>query len=161
MISINYTNSSNQIRKILGIAGAILTLAIPYFIMRLNSNGSIETEQSLCPFKLFTGFPCPGCGITKSLIFLYQGNFYKSISYHLFGPFTFLFCVIAILVLSTELITNKEYFNDILYSKSIAYFLGISLGLYHFTRVIYFISNNSYNEILKQSIWKHLTIVNY
>ena len=77
-----------------------------------NNNGHIETEQSLCPFKLLTGFPCPGCGITKSLIFLYKGNFLKSIYYHLFGPFTFLFCFTAIIILSAELVTKKEYFQN-------------------------------------------------
>ena len=80
MISINYTSKNpKQIRKILGIAGALLTLVIPYFIMLQNDNRHIETEQSLCPFKLLTGFPCPGCGITKSLVFLYEGDFFKSI----------------------------------------------------------------------------------
>src|ERR1700729_3049579 len=112
----------------------------------------IETAQSLCPFKMLTGFPCPGCGITKSLIFLYEGNLSKSIYYHLFGPLVFLFCITAILVLTTELITNREYFRSILYNKKLAYFLGFSLAIYHFTRLIYFISANNIHDILRQSI---------
>jgi hypothetical protein len=141
-------------RKIYGIAGALLILAIPYFIMLYNDNEHIETSQSLCPFKMLTGFPCPGCGITKSLIFLYEGNFSKSIYYHLFGPFTFLFCIIAIIVLTIELLTKKEYFQKILYSKKLAYFLGTTLAVYHLTRVIFFVSANNLDDILRQSIWK-------
>ena len=141
-------------RKIYGIAGALLILAIPYFIMLYNDNGHIETSQSLCPFKMMTGFPCPGCGITKSLIFLYEGNFSKSIYYHLFGPFTFLFCIVAIIVLTVELLTKKEYFQKILYSKKLAYFLGTTLGIYHLTRIIFFVSSNNLADILRQSIWK-------
>ncbi len=155
MISINYTSKNpKQIRKILGIAGALLTLVIPYFIMLQNDNRHIETEQSLCPFKLLTGFPCPGCGITKSLIFLYEGDFLKSIYYHLFGPFTVLFCFATIIILTVELVTKKEYFQNILYSKKIAYCLGFTLAIYHLTRLIYFISTNNIDDILRQSIWQ-------
>jgi uncharacterized protein DUF2752 len=152
VISINYTNNPKQIRKVFVIAGALLTLAFPYFLMLRNTH--IETAQSLCPFKMLTGFPCPGCGITKSLIFLYEGNFSKSIYYHLFGPLVFLFCIAAILVLTMELITRKEYFRSILYNKKIAYFLGFALAIYHFTRLIYFISTNNIHDILRQSIWQ-------
>jgi hypothetical protein len=151
VISINYTNNPKRIRKLFAIAGALLTLAIPYFIMLQNAH--IETAQSLCPFKMLTGFPCPGCGITKSLIFLYEGNLSKSIYYHLFGPLLFLFCIAAILVLTAELITHKEYFRSILYSKKLAYFLGFTLAIYHLTRLIYFVSTNSIHDILQQSIW--------
>ncbi|HRH59986.1 MAG TPA: DUF2752 domain-containing protein [Chitinophagaceae bacterium] len=152
MISINYINKRDT-RKIYGIAGALLTLAIPYFIM-LYGNGNIETEQSLCPFKMITGLPCPGCGITKSLIFLYEGNLSKSFYYHLFGPFTFLFCIAAIVILALELITHKEYFRNILFNNKVAYTLGAALAIYHFTRLVIFLSANSMDDILHQSIWK-------
>lgn len=154
MISINYTNNPKRFRKILGIAGAFLILAIPFFIMLLNVNRQIETEQSLCPFRLLTGFPCPGCGITKSLISLYKGDLLKSVYYHLFGPFTFLFCITSIITLSIELITDKEYFKNILYSKKLAYSLGFTLAIYHLTRLIYFIMTNNINDIAHQSIWQ-------
>ena len=122
--------------------------------MMIHSIGHIETDQSICPFKMITGFPCPGCGITKSLVFLYEGDFVKSIYYHLFGPLTFLFSIAAILVLSLELATKKEYFQNILFSKKIAYVLGSTLAVYHVIRLILFISANNIDEILRQSIWK-------
>ena len=122
--------------------------------MMIHSIGHIETDQSICPFKMITGFPCPGCGITKSLVFLYEGNFVKSIYYHLFGPLTFLFSIAAILVLSLELATKKEYFQNILFNKKLAYILGSTLAVYHVIRLILFISANNIDEILRQSIWK-------
>lgn len=122
--------------------------------MMVNSIGHIETDQSICPFKMLSGFPCPGCGITKSLVFLYAGDFVKSIYYHLFGPLTFLFCIVAIFVLSLELITKKEYFQNILFNKKIAYVLGSTLAVYHIIRLILFISTNNIDAILKESIWK-------
>lgn len=154
MISTNYTNNKRSRLKIYGIIGAIVTLIIPFFLMFQNGNNHLETAQSLCPFKMLTGFPCPGCGITKSLVYLYEGDLYKSFSYHLFGPFAFIFCLAAIVVLSVELISGNEYFNSFFYNKKLAYGLGYTLVAYHFIRIIYFIYSNSIDDIMRQSIWK-------
>lgn len=141
-------------RKIYGIAGALTILAIPYFILLFGGNSDIETSQSYCPFKMLTGFPCPGCGITKSLVFFYEGDILKSLYYHLFGPLVVFACVAAIVVLILEIITKKEYFQQLIFSKNLAYILGISLAVYHLVRIIYFISSHSLDEILMESIWK-------
>jgi hypothetical protein len=108
----------------------------------------------LCPLKMLTGFPCPGCGITKSLVYFYEGDLQKSLYYHILGPFVILFCIVTIGVLTTELMTKKEYFNTLLFNKKLAYGLAIFLATYHFIRIIYFINNNSIDDILRQSIWR-------
>ena len=154
MISINYTINIKSKRKIYGIIGAFITLMIPFFLLFFNQNNHLETDQSLCPLKMLTGFPCPGCGITKSLVYFYEGHLQKSLYYHLFGPLVIAFCVVTIVVLTTELITKKEYFNNLLFNKKLAYGLAIFLASYHFIRIIYFIKNNSIDDILHQSIWK-------
>lgn len=147
--------SPNRVkRKIWVIAGAFLVLAVPFFILLFTDSDHLESSQSLCPFKMMTGFPCPGCGITKSLVSLYEGDIMESIHHHLFGPLTFVFCLLVIAGLTTELITRKKYFRDLFYSKRIAYFLGGSLAVYHLTRVIIFVSSTSLDGILHQSIWK-------
>ena len=128
-------------------------LAVPFFIM-LSSHEHIETEQSLCPFKMVTGFPCPGCGITKSIIFFYQGDLLKSLEYHVFGPFVPIASIIAILVLLAELVTQKNYFSSILYSTKLAYALAILLGTYHSIRLVIFISTHTVQQILTESIWQ-------
>jgi hypothetical protein len=128
-------------------------LAVPYLIM-LTSNGHIESEQSLCPFKMVSGFPCPGCGITKSIIFFYEGDLYKSLYYHILGPLVPLASLAAILVLSTELLTTKTYFSSVIYSQKLAYVLAILLGIYHFIRLIIFVSTHSVQQILQESIWQ-------
>jgi hypothetical protein len=123
--------------------------------MYLNGEAAtIEGAQSLCPFKMLTGFPCPGCGITKSLVFFFEGDLYKSLHYHVLGPFVVLFSVLTVLVLLLELITRKEYFNGILYNMKLAYFLAIFLGTYHLIRLIYFIKENDLDSILRESVWK-------
>lgn len=123
-------------------------------MMLTNGNGHLESDQSFCPFKMLTGFPCPGCGITKSLVYFYQGDIYKSLGYHVLGPFVILFCIVTLLVLTLELITQKEYFNAIFFSKKLAYGLALFLAIYHFIRLLYFINENSLTEILRESIWK-------
>ncbi len=128
-------------------------LAVPFFIM-LSSHEHIETEQSLCPFKMVTGFPCPGCGITKSIIFFYQGDLLKSLEYHVLGPFVPIASIIAILVLLAELVTQKNYFSSILYSTKLAYALAILLGTYHSIRLVIFISTHTVQQILTESIWQ-------
>ena len=154
MTSINYTINTKNKRKIYGISGAVLTLMIPFFLMFFNGDNHLETDQSLCPFKMVTGFPCPGCGITKSLVYFYQGDLYKSLNYHLLGPFVIAFSLATIIVLSFELITKREFFNGIMYNKKLAYGLGFFLVVYHIIRLVFFIKNNSIDSILKESIWR-------
>lgn len=154
MTSINYTINTKSRRKIYGIIGATITLMIPFFLILFNQDKHLETDQSLCPFKMLTGMPCPGCGITKSMVYFYEGNLLKSISYHILGPVVIGFAVVAIVVLTVELITKKEYFNQLFFNKKLAYGLGIFLASYHFIRLIYFIKSHSIDQILQQSIWK-------
>jgi len=154
VILTNYTINTKNKRKVYGIIGALITLIIPYFFLLNNANHHLETDQSLCPFKMLTGFPCPGCGITKSLVYFYEGDIYKSVSYHILGPFVIAFCLLTIIVLSAELITKKEYFNKWLYSKKLAYGLAIFLAVYHIIRLGYFVYDNSWSSIVQQSIWK-------
>lgn len=154
MTSTNYIINVQSKRKIYGIIGALITLMIPFFLMFFNQDNHLEKDQSFCPFKMLTGFPCPGCGITKSLVYFYEGDLQKSLYYHILGPFVILFCLITIAVLATELITKKKYFNRLLFNKKLAYGLAIFLATYHFIRIIYFINSNSFDAILRQSIWR-------
>jgi len=103
---------------------------------------------------MITGFPCPGCGITKSIVFFYEGNIYKSLYYHLFGLFVVLLCVFLFVKFTIEFFKNKEILT-ISYQnkKKIAYIIAAILILYHLIRVIYFISINGFDDILKESIW--------
>jgi hypothetical protein len=77
----------------------------------------------------------------------------KSFSYHIFGPFAFIFCMAVIIILITEIRTKNEYFNSVFYNKKLAYFLGAILIVYHLGRLVYFVNQNTFEDILKQSIW--------
>lgn len=131
----------------------LVTLIVPFFIQQ-NNSGNLDNEQSLCPFKMLTGFPCPGCGITKSIVYFYEGDIYKSLLHHLFGPIFVVFCLLVLFKLVAEIIYQKPFFDKIFYSMKLAYLMGILLGIYHLIRLFFYIRNNNLDTILTQSIWK-------
>ena len=139
-------------KRWLAIAGAGLTLLAPWLLLHMSPD--IEHEQSLCPHKLLTGLPCPGCGITKSLVLLYQGDLLGSMSYHLFGPIVVLGCIGVLVWMSTELFTRRRYLRSLLYSTPLAWYGAVFLGVYHVVRLCYFISTRSIHDILHESMWR-------
>ena len=128
-------------------------LIIPFFIL-LTNNGTLESEQSFCPFKMLTGFPCPGCGITKSLVYLYEGDLHKSITFHLFGPVVMVLSVYFLIKFSLELYYKKPFFATTFNKKKWTYVFVALLIVYHLIRIVFFIKNNSWDAILKESIWR-------
>jgi hypothetical protein len=150
--STNYT--INTYKKLAGIIGAAAVLLFPFFVMQLNTGNAWLHKQSLCPFKLLTGFPCPGCGITKSMICIYKGDWIDSFQYHIFGPFVFLSCILLIGLLIAEISTKKEFFKNIIYNQKLAVIMCVVLIIYHIIRVVYFVSENSFEDILRESMWR-------
>jgi hypothetical protein len=41
---------------------------------------------SVCPFAVVSGLPCPGCGLTRSVVTLLQGRLADSWHFHPLGP---------------------------------------------------------------------------
>ena len=50
-----------------------------------------------CPFFHLTGVPCPGCGLTRAIMLLLQGDVYGAIRFHAFAPI-FLVGIVIIVV---------------------------------------------------------------
>lgn len=44
-----------------------------------------ESGSTLCPFRLVTGIPCPGCGMGHALVFALRGDFAGSFRSHPLG----------------------------------------------------------------------------
>jgi hypothetical protein len=45
----------------------------------------VTSGPSLCPFKVMTGLPCPGCGMTRSVVTLLHGDLRTSLYFHPLG----------------------------------------------------------------------------
>jgi hypothetical protein len=44
------------------------------------------TLPSVCTFRQMTGIPCPGCGLTRSIVAAVHGDWIASYAYHRLGP---------------------------------------------------------------------------
>lgn len=69
-------------------------------------------DLTVCVFKRVTGFPCPSCGTTRAVSYLFEGEIVKSL---LLNPFGIL--VAGIMVLSPgwiiwDAITQKQSFYN-------------------------------------------------
>jgi len=58
----------------------------------------LTAGPSLCPFKLLTGLPCPGCGMTRSAVALLHGDVMTSAYFHPLGvPMVLALVALAVL----------------------------------------------------------------
>ncbi len=48
----------------------------------------VEDGPVLCPFRLLSGLPCPGCGLTRSWVYAVHGRWEDSFLAHPFGLLT-------------------------------------------------------------------------
>ena len=71
-------------RELWVIIGLIAALAIAR-LLPLPQNGTIAGMPALCPFKNVTGLPCPGCGLTRSVVYAAHGQWQQAFTYHPFG----------------------------------------------------------------------------
>jgi hypothetical protein len=62
---------------IVGTAGIVGAFAL--------SVDRVESGPTICPFRLATGLPCPGCGLTRSWVYLAHGRWADSVAANPFG----------------------------------------------------------------------------
>lgn len=62
----------------------------------------------VCPIKSITGFPCPSCGSTRSVLELLRGDFLEAIYINPLGILLFFLALICPIWLIYDLITKQE-----------------------------------------------------
>ncbi|MFZ9943351.1 MAG: DUF2752 domain-containing protein [Bacteroidia bacterium] len=102
---------------------------------------------------MLTGFPCPGCGITKSMVCFLRGEFIASLKYHLFGPFAILTSLMLVICLPMFKWTIPGPMAKMMSNVRFAYGIAMILSLYHGLRIIDFIQTKNINQIIQESIW--------
>lgn len=103
-----------------------------------------------CPLLRYVGIPCPGWGLTRSLMAVARGNWSQAIAYHLFGPIFFTVFVIAILHIVLELINNRKissFYIPLIHNHHFHIFCFLVLFSYHGTRL--------------QDLWKSGELYNF
>jgi hypothetical protein len=93
-----------------------------------------QTSPLFCPFRTFTGIPCPGCGMTRSFCAIATGRLEDALNYHFFGIFLFVGFAIAVVHLLLEIINQRKitsfYTKLIFDTKNKIIFLVIFLTYY-------------------------------
>ncbi len=69
----------------------------------LLSPDGIEDGPVICPFRRLTGLPCPGCGLTRSWVYLAHGWWRESWAAHPFGAVA----VLAVLALCVAVVVAR------------------------------------------------------
>lgn len=90
-------------KRIFGLAIAIVPILVGTAL-----NLGIHIPLWGCPLVRYAGIPCPGWGLTRSVVAAMRGDWHQAIAYHLFGPLILIGFIIAALHLSLELIRDRK-----------------------------------------------------
>ena len=98
--------------KLLKMAFFLTLLLFPLFVGVSSPN--VENEETICPFLRFFNIPCFGCGMTKSVICLYNGEIAKSFAYHYWTIPIVLFSLLMVCLLISDIVTKKDLADRVL-----------------------------------------------
>ena len=65
-------------------------LLVASALLPLPQGNAIAGMPSICVFHNLTGWPCPGCGLTRSWVSMAHGHFAGAFTWHPLGPVLFL-----------------------------------------------------------------------
>ena len=71
----------------------VAALSVVFLASAFYTPAAVQPDGSyatLCGFKMITGLPCPGCGLTHSFCSLGQGDISSAFSFNALGPPLFL-----------------------------------------------------------------------
>lgn len=73
-----------------------------------------ENHRTLCLFHNITGYPCPGCGVGRGIIFILKGYFTKALWMNPLSFLVLLFGVVSVVWIWYDIIKGKETYLPML-----------------------------------------------
>ncbi len=135
--------------RVLLAVGASAVLGASYLLAPWVGHGPV-----LCPFRLVTGLPCPGCGLTRAFAALAHGHLLQALSFNAFGVPLFLLTVLALPIALAELLLGRPLPGyGFLYSRRFATIVAVLLVGYHVARCIVWFSDGTLMHEYVQSSW--------
>ena len=92
-------------------------------------NRSLLRLPNLCPFRTITGKPCPGCGITRSMVCMAHGQVERGFVLHPAGPFLLALCVGAVAVALIRQRRADAFTAPIWRHAASVYTLALAVGM--------------------------------
>lgn len=77
-----HSGSSPSTALAVWLGGAIAAVAVAAWLTALGPG-----ETTICLIRNWTGVPCPGCGVTRSIAALLGGDYAEAFSLHPLAPF--------------------------------------------------------------------------
>lgn len=105
-----------------------LASAIMLIFAGLGIYSLITGKFQLCIFRIFTGLPCPGCGLTRAFILLLQGKILSSLQYHLL----LLPVLFTLLTAATAFIANFFQKENTVRKGVLTFFLKLNSSKYFY-----------------------------
>lgn len=107
--------------------------------------------HKICPIAIFTGFPCPGCGITRAFYYLITLKWHKAFT---MNPCIFLWTILIIILFTNKYILikklNTKTINTLLIATgtiSILIYIFRMINMYPNVEPITYYNNNILHNI--------------
>jgi len=98
-----------------------------YFIIKDIPDPSYK--KSICIFKNLTHYPCPGCGTTRGIRYLFHGYFEKALLMNPLSYLTVLFAIATPFLIIKDLIKKETKYLNIIKLKIPNYMIVIVILL--------------------------------
>jgi hypothetical protein len=82
---------------------AVVALGAAWVMLNLAGFGVV-----VCPSKLLTGLPCPGCGVTRAVVLLLRGQPWAAVLMNPLGPLSVLASSVYVLLKFRDAVTGTQ-----------------------------------------------------
>jgi len=90
--------------------GILSLVAVVWVTWNLHVSGN---TPAVCLFRHVTGIPCPSCGMTHSIMAIFQFQFNEALQQNILGFAAVLLLIIVPPLLLVDYILNKTYFISV------------------------------------------------